>query len=186
MTCAGELVISRARPSRSNCSGFLPGYVRCFVEKAAPLLDLRVDGDLEETFSLAPRGPGAADALLPALETYAQPARNRLTVYKPANREQVAWLHPGEPVFDSVSASILGRFGDHALRGAVFVDPCATEPYRVPPRRGDRQTEWSGERRQRARNDGKTAGVTSHRPAAVIRRHRGGVSRRALAAAARP
>ena len=46
----------------------LPGYVRCFVEKAAPLLDLRIDGDLEQTFSLAPRGPGAADALLPALE----------------------------------------------------------------------------------------------------------------------
>ena len=50
-------------------------------------------------------------------------------MYKPANREQVAWLHPGEPVFDSVSASILGQFGDHALRGAVFVDPYATEPY---------------------------------------------------------
>ena len=107
----------------------LPGYVRCFVEKAAPLLDLRIEGDLEQTFSLAPRGAGAADALLPALETYAQPARNRLTVYKPGSREQVSWLHPGEPVFDSISASILGRFGDHALRGAVFVDPYATEPY---------------------------------------------------------
>ena len=107
----------------------LPGYVRCFLEKAAPLLDLRVEGDLDDTFSLAPRGPGAADALLPALETYAQPARSRLTLYKPANREQVSWLHPGEPVFDNISASILGRFGDHALRGAVFVDPYAAEPY---------------------------------------------------------
>ena len=107
----------------------LPGYVRCFVEKAAPLLDLRIEGDLEATFSLAPRRPGAADAMLPALETYAQPARNRLTVYKPANREQVAWLHPGEPVFDSIQALILGRFGDHALRGAVFFDPHATDPY---------------------------------------------------------
>ena len=107
----------------------LPGYVRCFVEKAAPLLDLRIEGDLEATFALAPRGPGAADTLLPALETYAQPARNRLTVYKPENREQVSWLHPGEPVFDSISVSLLGRFGDQALRGAVFVDPYATEPY---------------------------------------------------------
>ena len=108
----------------------LPGYVRCFVEKSAPLLDLRVEGDLDDTFSLAPRGPGAADALLPALETYAQPARSRLTVYKPENREQVSWLHPGEPVFDCIAASILGRFGDLALRGAVFVDPYAAEPYR--------------------------------------------------------
>ena len=107
----------------------LPGYVRCFVEKAAPLLDLRVEGDLDDTFSLAPRGPGATDALLLALETYAQPARSRLTVYKPENREQVSWLHPGEPVFDSISASIVGRFGDLALRGAVFIDPYAAEPY---------------------------------------------------------
>ena len=107
----------------------LPGYVRCFVEKAAPLLDLRVEGDLEDTFSLAPRKPGASDALLPALETYAQPARSRLTVYKPENREQASWLHPGEPLFDSISASILGRFGDLALQGAVFVDPYAAEPY---------------------------------------------------------
>ena len=107
----------------------LPGYVRCFVEKAAPLLDLRIEGDVEDTFSLAPRGSGAADALLPAIETYAPTARNRLTVYKPESREQVSWLHPGEPVFDSILASILGRFGDHALRGAVFVDPYATEPY---------------------------------------------------------
>ena len=50
-------------------------------------------------------------------------------MYKPGNREQVSWLHPGEPVFDSIQALILGRFGDHALRGAVFVDPYATEPY---------------------------------------------------------
>ncbi|MDE0447657.1 MAG: helicase-related protein [Spirochaetaceae bacterium] len=107
----------------------LPGYVRCFLEKAASLLDLRIEGDLDDTFSLAPCGPGAADALLPALETYAQPAPSRLTVYKPENREQISWLHPGEPVFDSISASILGRFGDHALRGAVFVDPYAAEPY---------------------------------------------------------
>ena len=50
-------------------------------------------------------------------------------MYKPRIREQVSWLHPGEPVFDSISASMLGRFGDHALRGAVFVDPSAGEPY---------------------------------------------------------
>ena len=107
----------------------LPGYVRCFVEQAAPLLDLRIEGDLDEVFTLAPRRLGAADALLPAVEAYSDPARSRLTVYKPANREDAIWLHPGEPVFDSISASILGHFGDDAKRGAVFVDPYATEPY---------------------------------------------------------
>ena len=107
----------------------LPGYVRGFVEKAAPLLDVRIQGDLEGTFALVPSRPGAADALLLALEAYAEPARDRLTVYKPADREDAIWLHPGEPVFDGISAAILGRFGDGALRGAVFVDPYATEPY---------------------------------------------------------
>ena len=107
----------------------LPGYVRRFVEKAAPLLDVKVEGDLEGTFALAPRRPRAADALLPALEAYPEAARNRLTVYRPANRDDAIWLHPGEPVFDGISSAIVGRFGDDALRGAVFVDPYASEAY---------------------------------------------------------
>ena len=107
----------------------LPGYVRRFVEKAAPLLDVRIEGDPDATFALAPRRPGAADALLPALETYPEPARARLTVYKQSDRDDAVWLHPGEPVFDGISAATQSRFGDDALRGAVFVDPYATEPY---------------------------------------------------------
>ena len=107
----------------------LPGYVRRFVGKAAPLLNLRVEGDLEESFALVPGRPRAADPLLSALEMYPETVRSRLTVYKPTNREDVVWMHPGEPVFDSVSASILGRYGYDGLRGSVFIDPEATEPY---------------------------------------------------------
>ena len=114
---------------REHYRRLLPGYVRRFVEQAAPLLDLRIEGNLEETFALAPRRPGAADALLPALEAYSEEARGRLTVYKPADREQAVWLHPGEPVFDGIAAAIVSRFGAGALRGAVFVDPYATEAY---------------------------------------------------------
>ena len=112
-----------------NYSRLLPGYVRRFVEKAAPLLDLRIEGDLEASFTLAPDRPRAADALLPAIEMYSEQARGRLTVYKPKSRENVVWLHPGEPVFDSISASVLGRFRRDGLRGAVFIDPYATEAY---------------------------------------------------------
>ena len=114
---------------RENYSRLLPGYVRRFVEKAAPLLDLRIEGDLEAGFTLTPARPRATDALLPALEMYSEQARGRLTVYKPHSRENVVWLHPGEPVFDGISASILGRFGRDGLRGAVFIDPYATEAY---------------------------------------------------------
>ena len=107
----------------------LPGYVRRFVERAAPLLNLRIEGDLEATFTLVPDRPRAVDSLLPALEAYSENARDRLTVYKPGSRENAVWMHPGEPVFDSLSASILGRFGRDGLKGAVFVDPYAPEAY---------------------------------------------------------
>ena len=107
----------------------LPGYVRRFVERAAPLLNLRIEGDLEATFTLVPDHPGAADSLLPALEAYSENARDRLTVYKPRSRENAVWMYPSEPVFDSLSASIVGRFGRDGLKGAVFVDPYAPEAY---------------------------------------------------------
>ena len=114
---------------QENYRRLLPGYVRRFVERAAPLLDLRIEGDPEATFALVPARPRAADALLPALEVYSEEARERLTVYKPADREDAVWMHPGEPVFDGLSAAILNRFGRDGLKGAVFTDPYATEAY---------------------------------------------------------
>ena len=114
---------------QENYRRLLPGYVRRFVEKSSPLLDLRIEGNLEEVFTLAPARPGAVDSLLPALEGYSEKAQKRLTVYKPQNRENAVWMHPGEPVFDCVAAAILGRYQRDGLRGAVFVDPYATEAY---------------------------------------------------------
>ena len=89
----------------------LPGYVRRFVDKAASLLDLKIDGDLDATFRLLPTQSRALDPLLPALETYGQGKRDRLTVYRPDRAADGVWLHPGEEVFDSLTASMVGRFG---------------------------------------------------------------------------
>ncbi len=114
---------------QENYRRLLPGYVRRFVERAAPLLDLRVEGDLGATFALVPDRPRAADALLPALEVYSEEARERLTVYKPTDHESAVWMHPGEPVFDALSGAILSRFGRDGLKGAVFIDPYAAEAY---------------------------------------------------------
>src|SRR5712692_4667724 len=61
----------------------LPGYVRRFVEKAAPLVDLGIAGDLDDVFSLQALKPGALDPLWPTLEAYPPEQRNRLTVYRP-------------------------------------------------------------------------------------------------------
>ena len=107
----------------------LPGYIRRFVEKAAPLLDLRVEGNLEAAFRLVPTQPRALDSLLPALEVYGQETRERLTVYRPDHGGEGVWMHPGEPVFDRLSALVVGRFAREGLKGSVFVDPYATRPY---------------------------------------------------------
>ena len=107
----------------------IPGYVRRFVDKSAPLLDLRIEGDLETTFTLAPLRERAIDPLLTLLEGYPGEARDRLTVYRPEDRQDAVWLHPGEPVFDGISDSVIHRYGTDGLRGAVFVDPHASQPY---------------------------------------------------------
>ncbi len=107
----------------------LPGYVRRFVERATPLLDLRIEGDPETTFSVVPNRPGASDPLLSSLERYSEGARELLTVYKPTSRDDAVWMHPGEPVFDCLSDAILERFGRAGRQGAVFTDPYATKAY---------------------------------------------------------
>ena len=126
---AGELDRLNATVDQEAYRRLLPGYVRRFVDKAAPLLDLRIDGDLETTFRVVPTQSRALDPLLPALEVYGQSNRDRLTVYRPERAADAVWLHPGEEVFDSLSASVMGRFGREGLKGAVFVDPYAIQPY---------------------------------------------------------
>jgi superfamily II DNA or RNA helicase len=107
----------------------LPGYVRGLVGSAAPLIDLRIDGDLDGVFDLAPVRSRAIDPVLSAMEFYPPEMRRGFTVYRPQNRADAVWMHPGEPVFDRFCAALSNRHGDEALRGAIFVDPYATEPY---------------------------------------------------------
>ena len=114
---------------REHYRRLLPGYVRHFVEKAAPLLGLRVAGDLGGYFSLVATRPKSLDPLLPALELHPEELHGRLTVYRPREHEEAIWLHPGEPVFDRLAASVMGELSDDARKGAVFVDPAADEPY---------------------------------------------------------
>ena len=107
----------------------LPGYVRGFVTAAAPLIDLRVDGDPDGVFRLAQERSSSLDPVLAAMEIYPAPAHGRFTVYRPEDSSDVIWLHPGEPVFDRFCAVLLSRHEDEARRGAFFVDPHADAPY---------------------------------------------------------
>lgn len=126
---SNELSRLNEEAKRENYLRLLPGYVQRFVDKAAPLLDLEIDGNLNETFSLAPVRARALDPLLSALEYYPEEARNQITVHKPQGQEEVIWLHPGERIFDGLSTMIRNRYAGDALQGAVFVDPHADEPY---------------------------------------------------------
>jgi hypothetical protein len=107
----------------------LPGYVRRFVETAAPLIDLKLDGDPDGVFDLVPQRPRGLDAVLSGIEFYPSEMRGRFTVYRPHDPAAAIWMHPGEPVFDHFCEALFSRRQGEARRGAIFVDPDAREPY---------------------------------------------------------
>jgi superfamily II DNA or RNA helicase/transcriptional regulator with XRE-family HTH domain len=107
----------------------LPGYVRRFVEKAMPLVDIGVNGSLDDVFSLKSQKARALDPLLPVMETYPVEKRNRFCLRKPRDRDNAVYFHPGEPVFDRLRTWVVDRFEPHTRRGGVFLDPHASEPY---------------------------------------------------------
>ena len=114
---------------QENYRRLLPGYIRRFVGSAAPLLELTVEGNLEAVFNLAPERARGMDAVLGALEAYPEEMQGRFTVSRPQEDGTAIWLHPGEPVFDRLCAALLSRYGNEALRGAIFIDPQADSPY---------------------------------------------------------
>jgi SNF2 family DNA or RNA helicase len=126
---AGELPRLRAGMEQEVYYQLLPGYVRQYVEQAAPLVDIEIVGDMDDIFSFRPRQMGAMDPLLPVLELYSEKARERFTVSRPSDRGDVVWIHPGEPVFERFRALVSARLADHGQRGAIFVDPTTDKPY---------------------------------------------------------
>ncbi len=119
----------RPEVERERYLHLLPAHVRRLVERAARLMDLGIRGDLEDRFALTPRRSGALDPLLPALDAYPADAREWLTVRRPQDDDTGIWLHPGEPIFDALCSEIRSRYREDALRGAIFVDSMAQEPY---------------------------------------------------------
>lgn len=123
--------LSRLRVSMEHEVFFrlMPGYIRQYIQQAAPLLDIEIDGDMDGVFSLRPLRFGAIDPLLPALELYPEKSRENFSVVRPADRKDVIWLHPGEPVFERFRALTTERLANVGTRGAVFIDPSASKPY---------------------------------------------------------
>ena len=125
----GELPRLRGELDREVYRRLLPGYVRRFVERVAPLLGLGIEGHLDTVFTFRADKPGAMDRIWPALESYPEPQRHALSVAKPGGDGDAVFLHPGEAVFDTLAGLVLKRFAAQATRGAIFVDPAASQPY---------------------------------------------------------
>ncbi|MEW6541885.1 MAG: helicase-related protein [Bacillota bacterium] len=126
---AVRLPDQQAKRDREELRRLLPGYVRRFIEKSAPLLGIGLEGDLETGFFLKPLKTGALDQLWPLLEAYEPEQRRRLTVYKPEPHDKAIYLHPGEPFFERYRLMVRERFAADARRGGVFLDPYADRPY---------------------------------------------------------
>ncbi|MFZ0890359.1 MAG: helicase-related protein [Candidatus Binataceae bacterium] len=129
----GEVVArldeQRAIVSREQLRRLLPGYVRSFIEKAAPRLGLRLEGDLDGVFSFAEARPRALDPFWSVLEEYPPESRNRFTLHNPGDSSTAVFLHPGEVFFEALREAVVSRFSPDALRGGVFIDPTSTRPY---------------------------------------------------------
>ena len=124
-----ELPRLRTDIEREGYAQLLPGYVRRFISEAAPLLDIGLEGDLDNLFGVKPLKRRAIDPLLPVLDTYPPAQHGRLTVYRPKPGDGTIWLHPGEAVFEALRGMVDSRLGAAALRGGIFVDPTTDAPY---------------------------------------------------------
>ncbi len=106
----------------------LPGHVAGFLASSAPLLGLRLVGDPDGMFRLDEVVEGAGAPLRALVASVAEEKRGRFTVQRQHAYEAI-FVHPGSPVFEHIHASLVHRHEDAPLRGAIFVDPTADEPY---------------------------------------------------------
>jgi superfamily II DNA or RNA helicase len=125
----GHLPALNAALEQEQYRRLLPGYIRRFVETAAPMIDLHLDGDPDAIFDLVPQRARSLDPMLSGIEFYPTEMRRRFTVYRPQDPAEAIWIHPGEPVFDGFCGALLSRHSGAARRGAIFIDPYAEEPY---------------------------------------------------------
>ena len=109
----------------------MPAYVRAFFEDVALSVGYEIDGEVEGIFKLF-HCPAFVQSVI---EKYPSHLQDRLTFSRelalPTGLDQpeAIYLHPGEPVFDSILTLFLEEFENEGNRGAVYFDPQTDEPY---------------------------------------------------------
>ena len=114
-------------------SRLLPAYVQNFVEKAAPHLGIRIEGDLSETARFTVAGSEGqwfyrlTEAFPKGIPEYLSVRRSSFAPGE--DHKPTLFLRPGEAVFDALCKEVIGKFQTDVMRGAVFCDPIAEKPY---------------------------------------------------------
>jgi hypothetical protein len=111
----------------------LPAFIQNFVEKSSQYMGLQIEGDLNEAARFSITGEegqwlrNLAESLSNGLPDYLSVHGN---ISLP-NQEgaKVAFLRPGDMIFDALCQEVMNRFQKDIQRGAVFCDPKAEEPY---------------------------------------------------------
>jgi superfamily II DNA or RNA helicase len=124
-----QLPALREKMATEVYSQLLPGYVRQFVQDAAPLLHLRLAPLEENRYRLVPTRPRALDPLLPMLEAKTSDYFDITFTRPERGAGGPVWVHPGEPVFDQLRELVNSGATPHAQRGAVVVDPSSMHSY---------------------------------------------------------
>jgi len=113
----------------------LPAYVQNFVEKAAPRLGLRIEGDLTEMARLAVAGD-KGQWLYRLIDQFPNGLPDFLSVRRDLrldgiDRSKCAFLRPGEIIFDAICVETIHRFKTDIMKGAAFCDPSTEKPYYI-------------------------------------------------------
>ena len=112
-------------------------------EDAAPLLGYWIDGDVAATFKLSDCAPSIQNAI----DEYPPSLRDRLTFSRELalpigyEKPEAIFLHPGEPIFDTVRAAFLEKFNTETVTGNS-----------MPFRRNARQRKRGSLRKLKTRN----------------------------------
>ncbi len=124
-----HLDAQRRKLEHEKLVNLLPGFVRVFLEKSAPLFNLTIEGNLDSSFSLRPLNPAQFPPFQQLMITYPEKIWNQLSLYKPRDPSETVFLRPGDPFFDAYRGYFHARYSRDALRGGIFVDPYAEAPY---------------------------------------------------------